>query len=530
MNAQVAHLDRVQLLQLLDERHRRDAMKFAAKAETDFYTFFRHFAWPVLEPATPYQDNWHIHAICEHLNAVTKGQLNRLIINMPFRLLKSTLVSQAWPAWEWIAKPHLQYLTSSYARVLSVRDAVNSRRIIESQAYRDPWGDRFTMTSDQNVKSFYENSRRGMRITTSTDAAATGFGGNRILVDDPISAREADSEAARLSSIEWWKGTAATRFNDASKDAAVIVMQRLHDQDLTGYLLANQPGVWTHLVLPMRYEPKRFVLLGGKRTEVATATISTPTGFVDPRRQEGELLFPSRLSETSVKALEADLGSYHAAAQLQQNPTPRGGVIFDRGDWRFYTVLPQLDEVILSVDCAFKDLKTSDFVAIHAWGRRGADKFLVKRIKERLGFAATVTAIKTLRAALIASKLKVVATLIEDKANGSAVIETLKKSVPAVVAIEPEGGKLARAYAIQPEHEAGNLWLPDPALDPTIEDFIAETAIFPGGAHDDETDATTQAINWLRNRVRSTGVLEYYQRQLDARTAATQTPALGAQP
>lgn len=510
MNASRAQ--KLELILALDEQLRRKRAKLADKAREDFFTFFRYFAWPVLEPATVYVDNWHIHAICEHLQAVSKGQVNRLIVNMPFRMLKSTLVSQAWPAWEWIDKPSIQYLTSSYAKVLSVRDAVNSRRIIDSDAYQQAWGDRYQMTSDQNVKSFYENSRRGQRVCTSTDAAATGFGGNRILVDDPISSREADSDAARVASIEWWKGTAATRFNDASKDAAVVVMQRLHENDLTGYLL-SQPGHWEHLVLPMRYERKRMVMLGGKRTEVDTDTISTATGFTDPRTVEGELLAPTRLNDVAVRALELDLGTYHTQAQLQQNPEPRGGTIFDRNDWKFWKVLPSFDEVILSVDAAFKDTKNSDYVAIQVWGKKGADKYLVSRKKERMGFSATVTAIKAIRAKAISDGLKVVATLIEDKANGPAIIDTIKKDVPGVVAIEPEGGKTARAYAIEPEHEAGNLWLPDPSVDPTIEEFISEAASFPHVAHDDETDAMTQAVNWLRNRITKIGMLEYYRQE-----------------
>lgn len=517
--------EKVSLVMALDERLRRKRRALTDKAREDFYTFFRWFAWPVLEPSTPYVDNWHVHAICEHLQAVSKGQVNRLIINMPFRMLKSTLVSQAWPVWEWVEKPSLQYLTSSYAKVLSIRDAVNSRRIIESDGFQESFGDRFMMTSDQNVKSFYENSKRGQRVATSTDAAATGFGGNRILVDDPISSKDADSEVARLTSIEWWKGTAATRFNDASKDAAVVVMQRLHEDDLTGYLLKSGAR-WEHLVLPMRYERKRMVYIEGNLKEVETDTISTATGFVDPRSEEGELLCPARLNDAAVSAIELDLGTYHTKAQLQQAPTTRGGTIFVRDHWNFWKALPSFDEVVISVDAAFKDTKTSDFVAIQLWGRKQADKYLIKRTKERMGFGATVKAIEAMREAAIADKYKLSAILIEDKANGPAIIETLKKTVAGVIAIEPEGGKVARAFAIQPEHEAGNIYVPDPSIDPKIEEFLSETASFPNVAHDDETDAFTQAINWLRNRVTKIGMLEYY-RQEQARMNAEKEKANG---
>lgn len=519
---------RIALALALNERLRRKRMALADKAADDFYTFFRYFAWPVLEPATEYVDNWHVHAMCEHLQAITRGDLKRLLISIPFRMLKSTVVSQAWPAWEWVQAPSVQYLTASYAKDLSVRDAVNSRRIIESDAYQAAFGDRFKMTSDQNVKSRYENSRRGTRFVTSTDSAATGFGGNRIIVDDPISASDADSENARNASIEWFKGTISTRFNNPADDAAVIVHQRLHELDLTGYLLREQPGMWEHLVFPMRYERTRLVWVnapvpegsliaaGRELKDVPIAECTTSLGFIDPRTEEGELLNPKRLGEPGVKALELSLGQYHTDAQLQQRPSPRGGSIFKRDSFKRYTVLPKIEEFIISVDCTFKDTANSDYVAIQVWGRTGADKYLVKRIKERMGFAATVNSIRDTRASM---KRKPVAVLIEDKANGSAVIETLKSEIPGVVAINPEGGKVARAFACQPEQEAGNIWLPEASIDPTIEEFMSEVTSFPAVSHDDETDGMTQAINWFRTRERNMGALQFFRDIRDANAA-----------
>src|ERR1700758_195640 len=249
----------------------------AEMARRSFHCFFRDFAWPVLQPATKFVDNWHVQAICEHLEAVKRKEIKRLIINMPFRMLKSSLISQAFPAWEWIDLPHLQYLTASYAKDVATRDAVASRRIIESDAYQKAWGHRYRMTSDQNVKTRYDNDKGGTRTISSTDGAATGFGGNRILLDDPISAKEADSEIARATSIEFYRGTVATRLNDAQEDVIILTHQRLNEGDLTGYLLAEEKG-WEHLILPMRYEPKH--------------TVTTKIGFKDPRTVEGELLCP----------------------------------------------------------------------------------------------------------------------------------------------------------------------------------------------------------------------------------------------
>lgn len=454
----------------------------AELARRNLHDFLQYIAWPVLMPATPFVDNWHIRAICDHLEAVKSGQIKKLIINMPFRSLKSTIISQTFPAWEWIHNPSLQYLTASYAKDVAIRDAVNSRRIIESERYQRHYGTAFKMSGDQNVKSRYDNDKAGHRTVTSTDGTGTGFGGNRRIVDDPISAKEANSIPAVEASIEWWRGTMTTRANDPVNDSVIIVHQRINERDLTGYLLANESG-WEHLVLPMRYESEY------KKT--------TSIGFSDPRTIEGELLHPARLPEFIVQEMEKSLGAYHTNAQLQQRPDSRGGNIFNRNHWQYYKVLPTLEEIVISVDCTFKDLQTSDYVAIQVWGRNGANKYLIYRVRQRMGFAATVQAIRSTKAKFP----KAIAVLIEDKANGSAVIETLTKEIAGIIAINPEGGKVARAYAVQPEQESGNIYLPDPSIDGDIETFLAEVSSFPTPTiNDDEVDAFTQVINWMRNR------------------------------
>lgn len=474
----------------------------AERARRKFEFFFERFAWQVLQPTTPFKNNWHVSAIAEHLEAVEAGQIRKLLINMPFRMLKSSLVSHAFPAWAWTRKPSTQFLTASYAMDIATRDAVDSRRIIESPDYQHAFGHIFKMTSDQNVKGRQENDKRGMRTVTSTDGAGTGFGGDIRIVDDPVSAKNADSPLALAASVEWWKGTMATRANDPSTGAAIVVHQRLNQNDLTGYLLAEEAG-WEHLVLPFRYDSK-FIQ---KPTKI---------GFTDPRKVEGELIHPARVPELVAQDLEKTLGTYHKNAQLQQNPEPRGGVIFNRNHWKFYKALPELDEVILSVDCAFKDLSENDYVAIQAWGIKGANKYLLKRVRERLGFPATVQAVRTVKA----QYPEAVAILIEEKANGAAVIATLSDEIAGLIAINPEGGKVARAYAAQPDQEAGNIFLPDPSIEPDIETFLSELSAFPTVAHDDETDAFTQAVNWIRVRGKTMGLVEWMKAQHDAREAA----------
>jgi predicted phage terminase large subunit-like protein len=474
----------------------------AERAKRSLHYFVRHFTWPALNPATPFQDNWHIGAICEHLEAVASGEIRRLIINMPFRMLKSTIVSQAFPAWDWLQHPSREFLTASYAGDVAMRDAVDARRIIESPNYQLAFGDIFQLTTDQNVKTRYENDRRGRRTVTSTDAAGTGFGGDIRIVDDPVSAKKADSQLEIAKSIEWWRGTMATRANDPRTGAAIVVHQRLNSNDLTGYLLEQERDQgWVHLVLPMRYDPE--------------LTKTTSLGFQDPRRELGQLLHPERLPEETVTGLETSIGKYHTDAQLQQNPAPRSGIIFARKDWKFWKALPELDETVISVDCTFKDLESSDYVAIQAWGRKSANHYLRRRLKERLSFSATVDAIRSFSAFFPDHA----AILIEDKANGSAVIETLQSQIGGIIPVNPDGGKVARAYAMQPEQEAGNVWLPDPSVEDVggdIEVFLTEASGFPGAPNDDEVDAMTQYVNWARKRIRASGFSQWVKEQADA--------------
>lgn len=483
----------------------------AARAQKSFRYFFEHFAWPVLLPARQFYPNWHIDAICEHLEAVHRGEIEGLIINMPFRHLKSTLVSQAFPAWVWLNAPQVEFLTASYAGDLATRDAVESRRIIEHPLYREAFGDIFTLVGDQNVKTRYENDKRGKRTVTSPDSRGVGFGGDIQIADDPNNPKKADSAADILSTEEWWKGSFSTRANDPTRRRRIIVQQRVNINDLTGYLLETDPKSWTHLVLPFRYDSKH-----------PKANIPTSIGWRDPRTVDGTLIHPERIDEATAKKIETELGSYHVKAQLQQNPDPRGGIIFMRDWWHYWKELPEINEIVISVDCTFKDAAQSDHVAIQAWGSKWghAHNYLLPgRIKERMGFNATVTAVRNMVA--LHGK-KVVAVLIEDKANGPAVVEQLQTQIPGVIPIEPAGGKAARAYATQPTFEAGNVYVPDASIEPNIESFIGTCARFTGaeGGDDDEVDAMTQYLNWRRARNTTGGLFDLMRQQKAEQDAA----------
>lgn len=453
----------------------------AEKARRKLHFFLQHYAWPVIQPGTKFVDNWHIGAICEHLEAIKEGQITRLIINIPFRLLKSTIVSQAFPAWEWIDSPSLEYLTASYSKDLATRDAVESRRIIESDKYSRSFGESFKMTSDQNVKTRYENDKRGKRTVSSTESAATGFGGNRILWDDPLSAKEASSEPARVAAIDWWKGTASTRLNNPMEDAVVIVHQRLHKDDPTGWLLAEDRDNWVHLVLPMRYE-KAY-------------SIPTKLGFVDPRTEEGELLCPERLDEKAVQTIEKDLGSYHTAAQLQQRPSSIGGNRIKLAWFPRYRTAPdrkQAIRVVQSWDTAKKVNEMNDYSVCSTWMETQAGYYLLHLYRKKMTFPE----LKRTSVSLYEEWLPN-AVLIEDKASGTSLIQVLREEtrIP-VIPIEPDGSKEFRMEKAEPTMEAGLVWLPESA--PWMPDFVTELESFPDVAHDDQVDSVDQFINWAR--------------------------------
>src|SRR5580704_19108782 len=266
---------------------------------------FGQQAWPIVEPSTPFVPGWHVDAIIEHLEAVSSGQIRNLLINVPPRHMKSLLVSVLWPAWEWILHPERRWLYSSYAASLSIRDSVKCRTLIESPWYRSRWGHIFSLTSDQNAKTRFDNNRSGYRLSTSVGGSVTGEGGDRIVCDDPHNVQEVASDTVRKSAIDWWDVAMSTRVNDPKTSAMVIVMQRCHQRDLSGHLL--EKGNFEHLCLPAEYE-------GPGRT--------TSIGYFDPRTELGELLWPERFGHKEIEELKINLGSYASAGQLQQRPSP----------------------------------------------------------------------------------------------------------------------------------------------------------------------------------------------------------------
>lgn len=461
----------------------------AARCKKSLYHFVREF-WEVVEPArtkdgqSKFKDNWHIHAICDHLEAVSRGEIDRLIINIPPRHMKSLLVSVFWPAWEWITRPEHRWLFSSYAMTLSTRDSVKTRRLITSPKFLSYFGDIFSLSGDVNQKTRFENDKGGYRLATAVGGALTGEGGDTLVVDDPHNVIEAPSDAVRNTTIEWFNESFRSRLNDPANGAILIIMQRIHEEDLSGHLFALSEKVgddiehWDRLVLPARFEVDHPYLS------------KTTLGFVDPRTEEGELLWPERLPDKKLKSLEAGLGEYAAAGQLQQRPSPAEGGLIKKFWFQWYETLPENPtRWFMSWDCAFKGLDTSDFVACIVGVLHQANLYVVDGYLQRVAFPETVDAIRTMKK----KHTKCTAIYVEDKANGPAVISVLRNSIPGMIAVNPgKDSKESRISAGSDSIKSGNVYLPK---NHWVSDKIISQAIaFPNGANDDLLDALIQAI------------------------------------
>jgi predicted phage terminase large subunit-like protein len=350
-----------------------------------------------------------------------------------------------------------------------------------------------------NRQNRYENTHTGYRVATSVGGEATGEGGDVLIIDDPHKAEEAMNETARARVLDWYDGAIGFRFNDPKTGIAVVVMQRLHENDLTGHLLER--GGWTHLCLPARYEPQH------------------PHRYVrDPRTQPGELLWPQHIPEKEQRQIEQTMGSFRAAGQLQQRPAALEGEILKRAWWKFYDPallaeanvhhLPRFSQIIASWDTSFRDTTTSDYVVGQVWGIHGADRYLLHCYRQRANLHATKDAMRAAHA-WVERRWPHTAhvILIEKSANGTEIIADLQRELPGVLPVTASTDKITRALAAAAPLEAGNIHLPGhPAPgSPTghraadwVTNFIDEAATFPNARHDDQVDAYCQAINWAR--------------------------------
>lgn len=647
---------------------------------------FLKAGWKYIDPSA-FISGWHLEAIAEHLQAVTDGEIKRLLINVPPRTSKSSLCSVAWPAWTWaqgkkgpLSGPHVQFLSSSYAHTLSLRDSVKTRRLITSPWYQKHWGDRFQLTGDVNTKGRFENDKGGYRLATSVDGTTTGEGGdclaygtlvstpqgmknianiiagdeifafneqlkkvvkstvlatkakeirgtyeihtakghrfvctgnhpvyspgrgyiraselgvgdrlleqregwkadgyapswdtdyvasitydgdacdifydiqvgrfcnffaenilvhNCILVDDANNATEVESDLVRESTNLWWDEAMSTRLNDAATGAYVVIMQRLHQEDLTGHILGMEPENWVHLMLPMEHDTQRHCV----------TYLNGGVFWEDPRKEENELLCPERFNINVVRDLEKRLGPFSFAGQMQQSPTPRGGAIIKDEWWQLWKEpkYPPCEFILASVDTAYTEKEENDPSALTIWGYFRHDPsvavpdyiekmtgiaklqalssfysnippkiMLLYGWQERLPIHELVTRIIDTctvdkRETNVRHRFPVDKIIIESKASGISVEQEIKRLVGfqknfSVELYNPRkhGDKTARLYAVQHLFAEGMIYVPwiPPMGYQWANDIIDQVSIFPRGSHDDFVDTVSMALRYMRD-------------------------------
>ena len=434
-----------------------------------------------------YRMNWHHRLLCEYLDKLARKEIRRLMVFMPPRHGKSELVSRKFPAFLLGKNPDTSIISCSYSADLASRMNRDVQRLIDSERYLELFPG--TQLSNQHTRRFYETrytrnnnmfevvDKKGTYRSSGVGGGITGMGGEYIIIDDPVKNREdADSATMREKVYDWYTSTLYTRLE---KDGCILLtLTRWHEDDLAGKLLkAAQEGAdqWTILELPAvcEYPPKPYDV-----------------------RQEGEALWKWKYDEEALEKMKVTVGSRDWAALYQQHPTPGEGGTFKREWWNYYKVLPDgLYDFVQSWDCTFKDAQSSDYVVGQVWARKGSSRYLLDQVRGRMSFTETLRAIRSLSA----KWPQAIRKLVEDKANGTAVIDVLRKEIPGLIPVEPEGGKIVRANAVTAVAEAGNIYLPDPSIAPWVHDFVEEHAVFPNGANDDQVDAQTQANTYYNS-------------------------------
>lgn len=475
-------VDAARVLEALSPVGRGDLRRIldAEAARRSLAEFLRQ-AWAIHHPRQALEWGWHLDAIADHLEAVTRGEITRLIINIPPRTLKSYLVSVCWPAWEWIADPGLQYIATSAIEKVVLRDALRHRGLCQSPWYQEAFKPDWSFDKEQDAKGYFINTAAGHRLSATIAASVTGQDCDRLLVDDPLDAKDAYGDKRALTiHVRNFDSTFINRLNDEKASAVVVIMQRLHERDLSGHLL--ELGGYEHLCLPAQFDGRRKV---------------TGIGWTDPRKAEGELLFPARLPLESLERRKVAIGSRAFACQFQQTPSPEGGSVFREAWFNYWAdeTLPEMDFVIGSWDCTFTKSDDSDFVVGQTWGAHGADRYLLDQTRAKMNLTDTLDAIRE-QARLWPGMRAVV---VEVKANGPKVIKTLTHEIPNLAGFDPQNSsKEQRANAVTPTFEAGQVYIPRDDLKPFVRDsFKPEILSFPNAAHDDQVDAMTQALIWI---------------------------------
>lgn len=494
------------------------------KCETSLYEFVKRF-WYVVEGENTFHDNWHIDVICQHLQACVEGRIKKIIINIPPRHMKSLLCCVFFPAWVWCTKPHLKFFGLSGAMKLAIRDNVKCRRLIQSTEYQKYWGNQFDICADSNTKQRFENNRGGQKLIQSIMSSSMGEGGHFLIMDDPNSSQDIDSEVMREGTNDSFDNAIGIRRDNTERSVLIVIQQRIHEMDLTGHILQKEYPDLVHLMLPLEFEPDR------KCKTIPLAGMTTP--WEDPRTEKDEILWPSRFSRTYIdndlkKTIQSD---YHRAAQFQQRPAPAEGGIFKKEWFMLWEekYLPRCEFVIQSWDTAlsiredacesgmtvwgiFKDdANQNRIILLNCWSGRLEHPDLRKMIIRCSNNYFTSSFESPERQGPRPDIL-----LIEDAYNGKALIHDLRVANINVTAFDPKNhglkseagqkatSKIARARLASLLCEQKLVYLPlkpnsnTKELCSFAEKLLNSTLLFPRGGNKDLIDSMSQAFIFMR--------------------------------
>lgn len=480
------------------------------QCEQTLYEYVKQ-SWPLVEPLQPFVENWHIEELCRVLQGCYTGKTKRLIVNVPPGTAKSLIINVFFPTWVWAKNARKRFLSASFSASLTTRDNLRARQLIESEWYRARWN--VTLADDQNAKTRYNTHEKGWRIATSVNGQGMGEHPDFILIDDPTSATEAESDTERQNANDWFDRTISQRLG--RNPCIIIIMQRLHMEDLSGHLLAR--GGWDHIRWPMRFEVCTCPTdTNGPLTpdQLCVLHKADPTWTADKRDKRtlpGELLFPKLFNEANVKDRELNLGEYGTAGQLQQRPSPEGGGLFKREWFKYAETAPKIMRVARAYDTASTegggDYTASvligeefEWLLTPAAGLQRAKKelistgrfFVLDAFHDQLG-PDGVDKLMVATAGLDGKAVPIREER-EGGASGKSVIVARTKLLRGYDYKEVTLGqnKRVRAKPFRTQCEGGNVYL---IRAPWNAPYVAELCAFPAGVHDDWVDASSCAFN-----------------------------------
>ena len=455
------------------------AKQYQAMLRQDLSTFL-HRSFTELNPGTAYLDNWHLEVLADRLEQCRRGEIKRLLISLPPRSLKSHCVSIAFPAWLLAHDPSTQIICASYSQDLSEKLSRDCRTLMQSYAYCKAFPTRLS-DAKQTVAEFV-TTKQGFRMATSVGGTLTGRGADFVIIDDPQKPDEALSELGRERTVDWFRNTVSTRLNDKSKGCFIVVMQRLHEEDLIGHL--EQQGDWSVL---------RFPAIAEEQEVHTYQTILGEQTFI---RQAGEALHPERESIEVLQQMKAVLGEYNFAGQYQQRPAPNGGGIV-KLEW-FRTYLPsdcpaKFEQVVQSWDTATSPSETADYSVCTTWGIHQKNVYLLDVHREQLEYPDLKH-----RVVALSKHYAPKVILIEDKGSGSHLLQDLRRDgVHTLKAYQPVGDKILRMASASSLLEGGFVYLPAKAG--WLDTYLQELSSFPRGRKDDQVDSSSQFWDWFKS-------------------------------